>query len=89
MEDGAAGVGAGLAEVAEASGVLAEVLRVGAEPAEGGSNWNRRLSIFDCRLKKRCGELLRYQSAVFDRQSLPIVDFRLPIDRKTKFENRK
>ena len=59
MEDLAAGLGAGLAEAAEASAVLVEVPRAGAEPEEAGDNWNCRLSIFDCRLKKQWGELLR------------------------------
>ena len=37
MEDRVGGVVAGLAEAAEASGVLVEVLRAGAEPAEAGN----------------------------------------------------
>ena len=42
---------------AEASEGLVEVPRVGAEPAEAGRHC--RFSIFDCRLKKAHGELLR------------------------------
>ena len=38
MDDRAAGVVAGLAEAAEASGVLVEVPRVGVGPAEAGNN---------------------------------------------------
>ena len=42
----------------EASGVLAEVPRVEVAPAEAGRHC--RFSIFDCRLKKVHGELLRF-----------------------------
>ena len=49
VEDRAAGVGAGLAEAAEASGVLVEVPRAGAEPAEAGKQlWSAAALLPHC-----------------------------------------